>query len=245
MSNCDQDSRTLREASFHDERISDGDNIRGPLAYAYVSVLDVFEFTRLRPAYFDKRILELGCFRGEQARSLTGFSGQYTGVDISGAAVDYCNSLGLPAHFRFVVDDASQLDSIADGSIDYAFGHSVLHHLDLDRFAVNLARKLASSGFARFVEPAQGNLALRLFRALSPSLRTADELPFNDASIAALERHFKVRITYHALLRPFLPMLFLNAGWMTNWCRRLDDFLLRRAWLQKQAWWWQIELHPR
>jgi len=48
--------------------------------------------------------------------------------------------------------------------------------------------------------------------ALSTSLRTPDERPFDGASIAALERYFKVKITRHALLRRFLPMLFLNSG---------------------------------
>lgn len=245
MSSYDQDSRALKEASFHDERIIDGDKKRSPLAYAYVSVLDVFEFTRVGAGCLDKRILELGCFRGDQARSLSGFTGQYTGIDISGAAVDYCNSLGLSPHFRFVVDDANELNAVADGSIDYAFGQGVLHHLDLERFTPNLARKLSPNGFARFVEPAQGNFALRLFRKISPSLRTPDERPFDDASIAALERYFEVKITHHALLRPFLPMLFLNADSVTAWCRRLDDSLLKRTWLKEQAWLWQIELHPR
>lgn len=245
MSSNDRDSRAQKEASFHDERIMDGDKKRASLAYAYISVLDVFEFTRVRPDCLDKRILELGCFRGEQALSLSGFTGEYTGIDISGAAVDYCNRLGLSSRFRFVVDDANELNSVADGSIDYAFGQGVLHHLDLERFTSNLARKLSPNGFARFVEPAQGNFALRLFRKLSPSLRTPDERPFDKASITALERYFEVKITHHALLRPFVPMLFLNAASVTAWCRRLDDSLLKMTWLKAQAWLWQIELRRR
>ncbi len=245
MSSNDQDSRAQKEASFHDERIIDGDKRRAPLAYAYVSILDVFEFTRVGPECLDKRILELGCFRGEQALALSGFTGQYTGIDISGAAVDYCNRLGLPSRFRFVVDDANELNSVADGSVDYAFGQGVLHHLDLERFTPNLARKLSPNGFARFVEPAQGNFALRLFRALTPSVRTPDERPFDGASIAALERYFEVKITHHALFRPFIPMLFFNAGLVTAWCRRLDDSLLKKTWLKEQGWMWQIELRRR
>jgi len=245
MSNSDQDSRAQREASFHDERIIEGDKERTPLTYAYRSVVDVYEFTRVGPECLDKRILELGCFRGEQALSLSGFTGQYTGIDISGAAVAYCNRLGLSSCFRFVVDDGSELNSVADGSIDYAFGQGVLHHLDLERFARNLARKLSPNGFARFVEPAQGNFAFRLFRALTPSLRTPDERPFDGASIAALERHFEVTVTHHALFRPFIPMLSLNAALVTAWCRRLDDLLLKKQWLKGQAWLWQIELRRR
>lgn len=124
-------------------------------------------------------------------------------------------------------------------------GQGVLHHLELERFAPNLARKLAPQGFARFVEPAQGNFALRLFRKFSPSLRTPDEIPLDHASIAALERHFEIKIIHHALLRPFLPMLFFNARLATACCRRLDDVLLKNTWLKGQAWLWQIELRLR
>jgi len=159
--------------------------------------------------------------------------------------VEYCNRLGLPRQFRFVVDDANQLSTIPDDSIDYAFGHGVLHHLDLERFAPAINRKLRAGGVARFVEPAQGNFLLRLFRKLTPKLRTPDEHPFDDASIATLSRHVEVHLRHHALLRPFLPMLLLNRPWATRLARWLDDRLLKVRALQGQAWLLQVELRKR
>lgn len=233
-------SRAQREAAFHDARINIPDESR--FNYAYRSVADVYRFSSVPHECRRKRVLEVGCFRGQEAVALTEFSGHYRGIDISQAAIEYCGALGLPGNFSFCVDDANVLDTVADASIDYAFGHGVLHHLELARFAPALARKLAPGGFARFVEPAQGNILLRTFRRLTPRLRTADEYPFDRGCIHTLERHFDVSVTHHALMRPYLPMLFLNASTVTHAARWCDDRLLRHRVLQDQAWLMQIEM---
>lgn len=236
-------ARARNEADFHDARINTPEESR--LGFAYTSVADVYEYGKPRPEDGAVAVLELGCFRGEQAVRLGNFAGSYVGIDISSAAVDHCGALGLPAQFRFAVDDANVLATVADDSIDYAFGHGVLHHLELDRFGAALARKLRRGGVARFVEPAQGNVLLRAFRKLTPHLRTPDEHPFDDDSIATLSRHVEVHIRHHALLRPFLPMLFLNHRLATRFARWADDRLLRLKPLQGQAWLLQIELRKR
>jgi len=235
-------ARLENEASFHDARINLPDEHR--LGYAYRSVADVYAFCNLPQDAHAASVLELGCFRGEEASKLAGFAGRYVGIDISPAAIEQCRSLGLPDNFAFRVDDANTLGTIEDGSIDYAFGNGVLHHLDLPRFAPALACKLAAGGRARFIEPAQGSLPLRLFRAMTPGLRTPDEFPFDHASIQLLRRHFDVCVVHKALLRPFLPMLFWNSTAATRAASWADDRLLRWPVLQDQAWLLQIELKP-
>jgi SAM-dependent methyltransferase len=236
-------ARARSEAEFHDARIHVEDEQR--LSYAYASVADVYEFGAVPPECMDRTVLEIGCFRGDQAAALGAFKGRYIGIDISPAAIDHCRGLGLPAAFEFRVEDANSLESTDDDTVDYAFGHGVLHHLDLARFAPALARKLSARGFARFVEPAQGNLLLRAFRKLTPQLRTPDEYPFDRAAIALLRRYFDVRISHQALLRPYAPMLFLNHRAVVRASRWLDDHLLRHRFLQDQAWLLQIELRKR
>ena len=239
----DLEARAVSEADFHDARINTPDEHR--LSYAYASVADVYAFGAVPRECMDRSVLELGCFRGDHALGLTDFSGRYVGIDISPAAIEHCARLGLPARFEFRVDDANVLGTIDDGAVDYAFGSGVLHHLDLPRFAPALARKLSARGYARFVEPAQGNMLLRAFRKLTPQLRTPDEYPFDRAAIELLERHFEVRISYHALLRPYAPMLFLNSRAVTRASRWLDERLLRHRFFQSQAWLLQIELGKR
>lgn len=238
----DQEVRDRNESAFHDARI-DGDDRK--LGFAYASVKDVYDFTAVPPEYWNGSVLELGCFRGSRALAMEGFTGKYAGIDISPAAVDHCKALGLPANFEFRVDNANALDTVPDGQVDYAFGDGVLHHLDLPSMAPALARKLSARGCARFIEPAQGNFLLRAFRKLTPQLRTPDEHPFDRESIELLQRHFRVSIVHEALLRPFLPMLFMNSQWATSAARKLDRQLLRRPSLQRQAWLLQIELRKR
>ena len=235
--------RVEAEADFHDARTRTDNGAR--MSYAYKSVNDVYDFGRVPAQCLDRSVLEVGCFTGDQASRLHAFTGRYRGVDISASAIDHCNARGLGPNYSFAVDDANRFDTIGDASIDYAFGQGVLHHLDLERFGPALARKLAPGGFARFVEPAQGNLLLRTFRRLTPRLRTADEHPFDQASMDVLARSFDVHVTYHALLRPYLPMLFLNHPAVTRASRWLDGHLLKVALLQRQAWLLQIELRDR
>lgn len=234
------DERARSEASFHDARILITDEQR--LGYAYASVVDVYEFSTVPPDRCSASVLEIGCFRGDQARALADFTGRYLGIDISPESIAHCLRLELPDNYAFRVDDANELATVGDGSVDYAFGMGVLHHLDLTRFAPAMARKLSPDGCARFVEPAQGNLLIRAFRKLTPQLRTPDEYPFDRASIETLKRHFSVQVSYKALLRPFVPMLLLNNKSVVRATRWLDDRLLTRPALQEQAWLLQIEL---
>jgi SAM-dependent methyltransferase len=229
-----------QEAVFHDTRARGSKQKR--LGYAYASVADVYEATRVPPEFSGRSILEVGCFCGDDAAALRDFTGRYTGVDISPAAIEECRRRDLPANFRFLVDDANVLGAVEDGSVDYAFGNGVLHHLDLASFSAALARKLAPGGLARFVEPARGNLLVRAFRWATPRLRTPDERPFDDASFRELARRFDVVVGYHALLRPFVPMLFMNSPAVIRAARWADERLLRRGMFQRQAWLLCIEL---
>lgn len=234
-------TREQKEAAFHDARIGTADETR-KLGYAYASVRDVYAFTNVPPDRLDGSVLELGCFRGARASALDGFSGRFVGIDISQSAVDHCRALDLPSNFEFRVDNANVLATIPDGSIDYAFGDGVLHHLDLTMLGPALARKLSADGYARFIEPAQGNFMLRAFRKLTPQMRTPDEHPFDRASIELLQQHFRVAITHQALLRPLLPMLFFNSKRVTSAVRWVDTRLLANPLLQGQAWLLMIEL---
>lgn len=237
-------TREQKEAAFHDARIDNFEDVR-KLGYVYASVKDVYAYTGVPPDCLDRSVLELGCFRGMRARALDGFSGRFVGIDISHSAIEHCRKLGLPPNFDFRVDNANELATIPDGSVDYAFGDGVLHHLDLTMLAPALARKLSPDGYARFIEPAQGHILLRAFRMLTPKLRTPDEHPFDKASIDLLRKYFMVEINYQALLRPFLPMLFRNAEAVIRATRWLDTQLLVHPHLQPQAWLLKIELRKR
>jgi len=60
-----------------------------------------------------------------------------------------------------------------DRSFDVIYGNAVLHHLDSEACAPEIARLLAPGGVAVFREVQAGNIFLRLFRNLTPFLAIA------------------------------------------------------------------------
>ena len=66
---------------------------------------------------------------------------------------------------------------------DYVFGNGILHHLDLDKAYLEIARVLKPGGKAYFMEPLLGHPLVQVFRWATPGRRTADEKPMDFAAI--------------------------------------------------------------
>src|SRR5262249_37758760 len=101
-----------------------------------------------------------------------------------------CEKLKVADRVDFHVAPGEQLP-FTDGSFDVAFGHDVLHHLDLDRARDEIRRVLVPGGRAVFVEPLGHNPVINLFRDKSPETRTPDEVPLRFADFARLGRGFR------------------------------------------------------
>jgi SAM-dependent methyltransferase len=175
-------TRKERERDYHNRAFSEG--TRSPVAKYY-------EVTRAsREAYHREiesrargaRVLEVGCGPGSSAFRLARAGARVTGIDISDVAIGQCTAKalaeGIDAEFR--VMDAERLE-FAPGTFDVVCGTGILHHLDLDRAFAEVARVLRPAGCGVFIEPMGHNLAINLYRRLTPSLRTADEHPLRAA----------------------------------------------------------------
>src|SRR6185369_3888469 len=75
------------------------------------------------------RVLEIGCGLGTESAQFAQSGADYTGIDLTEAAVDLSRRrfelFNLPGKFR--VADAEQLD-FPDNSFDVVYSHGVLHH---------------------------------------------------------------------------------------------------------------------
>src|SRR5260370_37133757 len=75
------------------------------------------------------RVLEIGCGLGTDGVQFAKAGADYTGVDLTEAAIDLARGnfaqRGLPGKFK--VADAENLD-FADNSFDIVYSHGVLHH---------------------------------------------------------------------------------------------------------------------
>jgi len=121
-------------------------------------VLDAAPDTGARPV----RILEVGCGEGLFAAALDrlvarrGAAVEYTGTDISRAAVELAGSV---ASGRFVTSDGNDVASTLAGErFDVVFAKNVLHHLDEPhRFLAQARRLLGTDGRAVFFETSRGS----------------------------------------------------------------------------------------
>jgi ubiquinone/menaquinone biosynthesis C-methylase UbiE len=151
---------------------------------------------RCRPS----RILEFGCGPGwytqRLARNFT--EAEVMGIDISDVAVEQATRrarrLGLcNASFRAM--DAEQLD-FDDQAFDLVVGLGILHHLDLRKAVDEVERVLCPGGAAIFVEPLAHNFALKLFRRLTPGVRTVDEHPLTMQDLEIFKSRF-TQVDHH------------------------------------------------
>jgi SAM-dependent methyltransferase len=96
------------------------------------------------------RVLEIGCGMGTDGAQFADAGADYTGVDLTEAAIDLARKKfevsGLKGEFR--VADAEKLD-FADESFDIVYSHGVLHHTpDIESAIAEIHRVLRTGGRA-------------------------------------------------------------------------------------------------
>jgi len=238
------DARKLSEKDYHDKVFADG--TRETVAKYYTIAA---ESRRLYRAYLEancpgKRALEYGCGPESYAFVMARKGARVTGIDISEVAIEEVRKLAVKEaagrNTDFRVMDAEHLD-FPDAEFDLICGTGILHHLDLSRAYPELARVLKPEGSAIFVEPLGHNPVIRLYRALTPRLRTADEHPLLMRDLVEARTHFgRMEVIYLHLfcllavpLRRtplFGPVLRFLEG-LDRWLFKTVPYFGRHAWM--------------
>jgi len=110
------------------------------------------------------KVLEIGCGMGTDGAQFARAGAEYTGIDLTEAAVDLARRRfalsGLPGEFR--VSDAENLD-FADETFDLVYSHGVLHHTpDIDAAVREIHRVLKPGGRAMVMLYHRGSYNYRL-----------------------------------------------------------------------------------
>jgi SAM-dependent methyltransferase len=238
------DDRKRSEKEYHDRVFADHSRA---VVDKYYAVAD--ESRRLYRAYLEThcpgvRALEYGCGPESYAFVMARQGAQVVGIDISEVAIQEVRRLAEqePAgrNTEFHVMDAEHL-RFPDDHFDLICGTGILHHLDLAKGLSELARTLKPDGSAVFVEPLGHNPLIRLYRALTPRLRTADEHPLLMSDLRLARQHFaSVKVTYLHLfclaavplrrLPGFSRLLHLLEA-LDRWLFKIMPFLGRYAWM--------------
>ncbi|MCW2600006.1 MAG: Methyltransferase type 11 [Frankiales bacterium] len=224
--------RLAREQAFHDRRFSVGTRDAADKYYVATRASESFYVNRVLAAPAGSRALEYGCGLGSHASDLADRGVRVDAVDLSPVAIEQAREEEAArgrTGVRFQVMDAHAL-SYDDQTFDLVCGSGILHHLELSRAFAELARVLKPGGRVVFLEPLGHNPAIRLYRRLTPRMRTSDEHPLLVQDLRLAEAYFQhvearffhllslasVPLRGTRLLEPALSVL-----------ERLDDGLLR------------------
>lgn len=169
------------------------------------------------------------------------------GFDISGVSVknarDAAAAAGLKNNIRFFQADAENT-KLPDDSIDAIVCSGMLHHLDLSYALPELRRILKPGGMVLAVEALDYNPAIKLYRFLTPEMRTdwekAHILNLSDVKFAS--RFFDVKEICYWHVAGYMAGKFPS---MFPLLDRLDLLLEKIPYVQRMAWIFTFVLEKR
>ena len=138
------------------------------------------KFIRMLGNVKGKKILDIGCGRGNLSFYLAQKGAHVVGIDLSKNFIDFCKNemkrLNLEIDFRIM---NAQIPDFEDGSFDLIVGSRIVHHLpDIELFFRECRRILKMKGHIIFIEPLKKNPIVNMNRKyLKPKERTFYEHP--------------------------------------------------------------------
>jgi len=198
--------------------------------------------------------LDYACGNGSNAiTAATAGARLAVGIDISGVSIQECKrraeAVGVTANTYFVQGDCEST-GLPDNSIDVVCCCGILHHLDLSYAMPELRRIMRPGARCLAMEALGYNPAIRLYRMLTPRLRTHWEqrhiLTLKDLSFA--RRFFDVRSVRYWHLASILATPFRKKPafrTVLSIANAFDAMALRIFALQLLAWQFSFELVVR
>lgn len=199
---------------FHNRRYRDGDQRQDQLKYYWQVEDGAAEYaSAVARLAVDADVLEYGCSLGTHAGDLASVVRSFHGIDISEAAIRQVQAAATAPNVAFSVMDAMSLE-FPDRSFDLVYGSGIVHHLDTEISARQVARVLRPGGVALFWEPLGLNPIINAYRLLTPSARTVDEHPLVGRDFALMRRHYSsVHLKFYGLTSiAAVPLRHARAG---------------------------------
>ena len=180
-----------------------------------------------------KRVIEYGCGLGKLTVLLARSGAEVTAFDLSEASVDVARKrarmVGVEDRITFAIAPGEYLP-FDDASFDIAFGKAVLHHLEPEAGARELARILKPGGRAAFSEPLGTNPVVQFVRDHVPYPHKHDrgaDIPLRRQDIDAWMAPFE-SAELHGVQLFSMVERGLGFGKKIPPLRELDRMLLKR-----------------
>ncbi len=250
------DKRKRKELEFHDTSrdITQRDSLDkdtyeklygNEKYYQAVGQSNAYTDNWIRENVKNKIFLDYACGNGGNAIKAAKYGATLAiGLDISRVSVENAKREAkkqtVDKNTRFIQADAENT-MLPDNSMDVIICSGMLHHLDLSYAFPELRRILKPGGGILAVEALNINPAIKLYRNLTPQMRTdwekAHILGLQDIQFA--KRFFKVReIRYWHILSILAPYMMFALPTL-NW---IDKFLTRIPIVKLMAWIFTFEL---
>ena len=186
------EKRQVSEEAFHDRKFSSIKSKKSYYDFGFKSIV----FNRMMNKIGDmqsKRVAEFGCGDGWITKKLAEKGAEVWTFDISNEAVGrtraLVNDLDLQEKVHVSQMPAEKLKYDSD-MFDLIVGNAILHHVDLVETLKEIRRVLKRGGRAYFTEPLGHNPVLNLYRKMTPSIRSKDEMPMRFEQFSLIEEYF-------------------------------------------------------
>lgn len=249
--------RKLKELEFHDQHRDTKilQELPQDTYEKFYGNKKYYQATRLSKSYVDQWIakyakdkifLDYACGNGDNAIKAAKASAKLSiGIDISSVSVSNATQKakkeGINENIYFLQADCENT-RLPDQAIDVIICSGMLHHLDLSYAFPELRRILRGGGRILCVEALDYNPLIKLYRNLTPEMRTEWEkshiLDFSDVEFA--ERFFDIgEIKYWHISSIIAPKLSLSLLPLFN---SFDKILTRIPGIQLMSWIFTFEL---
>lgn len=222
--------------------------------YSTVMLSKLYTLSWIREHAEDRVFLDYACGNGEHAIAAASAGAALAiGVDISGVSINNCRrraaAAGVSENTYFIQSDCENT-GFPSNSVDLVFCCGILHHLDLSYALPELRRIMRPGARCLALEALDYNPAIKLYRWLTPSMRTEWEkrhiLSLGDLKFA--ERFFDVRMIrfWHLFSILATPLRNRRAfGTALGFANAVDSVVLRIPPMSLLAWMFSFELVKR
>lgn len=221
-----EDERICKEKKFHNKIFET--RIRRRVSIFYSTSASIRnKFVALLEPYTSKRILEIGCGLGTYAFYMAFKGARVTAIDISEYAINEVRKKARNNKIQIDcrIMNAEQLE-FGNEEFDLVYGISILHHLNIKKVIFEIKRVLKKDGKAVFIEPMVHNPLIRIFRFLTPKLRSRNEHPLDMKDLKSIGKEFSKYTFKHYYFFslfsfPFSKISFYNK--IRNILEKLDE----------------------
>jgi 2-polyprenyl-3-methyl-5-hydroxy-6-metoxy-1,4-benzoquinol methylase len=235
--------RQILEEKYHDDKYKEKDqrnaHLRGKSrAYEH--------YRRLFNNVCNKKILDFGCGDGWMSIELAKEGASVWGIDISTEllkkAIKNTKQYKVSSRAAYAKMAGEELE-FENSSFDLVIGSAILHHVDVHLAVKEIFRVLVPGGKAIFIEPMNQNIALRVWRLLTPWRRSPTEKALSTRELKIINNIFKKTNTdFYYLISIFTSGLIIIFGTnivlrgLNRTAVKFDKYVLSKfKWLGKYA----------